>query len=486
MTWDRRELLGALGIGSASTLLAAFGCGGRRGPVERAAAVEQTRAEVRTWLRDAVARLAAVYPQVHALAVMRRRTVAAIDVLGTGVARTRRDGVVLAVRDAKGSWREQVTSELTQNGIATAVRALVGDSTRRATLGGLGAPPRSPPEPRELDERELYNRVDAIGRLDTSRNSRIVYAASLIDVEDCHVWSIGPAHDREQRLVHVRKRITRAAWHGARPAIGEAERAYIGGIDDQALDGTLVSSATLTALEPMTPGALDDQERDVVLEPSVTASLVDAGTRALLTSAAARRVEAARRMATGQSVAAPLLTLVDDPTARGAYGGFQFDDEGEPAAPVTLVDSGRVVAVLADRAGGGRGRGRRPGHVGMVEPSPSHLRIVHGTAAHESLRGDGVILEGGLGAVIDASTNRIVIGAARARETKAGKLTGRVYADVELVGDLGALLGSVTGVAEDVAVTAYRDDSGGEPRWRSIEAPYLRARGLVRARRRRA
>jgi predicted Zn-dependent protease len=248
----------------------------------------------------------------------------------------------------------------------------------------------------------------------------------------------------------------------------------------------VIAGATQTALEPMTPGALDDAVRELVLDPSVSASLVDAGTRALLTSAAARRVEVAKRIVIGQGGAAPLLTLVDDPTTRGAYGGFQFDDEGEPAAPVTLIEGGRVAAVLADRAGGGRGRGRRPGHVGVVEPGPSHLRLAHGDAPHESLRSDGVILEGGIGAVIDPSTNRIVIGAARARETKAGKLTGRVYADVELVGDLGALLGGVTGVAQEVGVTAYRDEVDGEPRWRSIEAPYLRTRGLVRSRRRRA
>ena len=483
--WHRRELLGALGVGGASTLLWAFGCGGPQKRVDGAGASEQTRLEVRTWLRDAVARLAAVFPQVHALAVTRQRTAAAIDVLGTGVARTRRDGVVLTVRDRGGQWREQVTYDMTQGGIVAAARALAGDSNKRASLV-FGEPPRAPPDVRELDERELYNRVDAIGRLEAARNSRIVYAAAMIDVEDCHVWSISPTSDREQRLVRVRKRVTRAAWHGERPVVGEAERAYIGGIDEQPLDADVIAGATQTALEPMTPGGLDDGVRELVLDPSVSASLVDAGTRALLTSAAARRVEVAKRIVIGQGGAAPLLTLVDDPTTRGAYGGFQFDDEGEPAAPVTLIDAGRVAAVLADRAGGGRGRGLRPGHVGVVEPAPSHLRLAGGSVPHESLRSDGVILEGGLGAVIDPSTNRIVIGAARARETKAGKLTGRVYADVELVGDLGALLGGVTGVAQEVGVTAYRDEVDGEPRWRSIEAPYLRTRGLVRSRRRRA
>ena len=79
-----------------------------------------------------------------------------------------------------------------------------------------------------------------------------------------------------------------------------------------------------------------------------------------------------------------------------------------------------------------------------------------------------------------------MIGAARARELKGGVLTGRVYADVELVGELRALLGNITGVAKDTVALPARDEQDGEPRWRSIEAPHLRTRGFVRARRRRA
>ncbi|MDQ3370763.1 MAG: hypothetical protein M3680_35545, partial [Myxococcota bacterium] len=121
MTVNRRELLASLGVASASTLLWALGCGGSQQQVRRA---PMSSEDVRGWLRDAVARLAAVYPTVHVLAVSRRRSSAAIDVLGTGVSRARRDGLVISVRDKAGTWREQVTSELTAAGVLAAVRAL--------------------------------------------------------------------------------------------------------------------------------------------------------------------------------------------------------------------------------------------------------------------------------------------------------------------------------------------------------------------------
>ncbi|MDQ3364174.1 MAG: metallopeptidase TldD-related protein, partial [Myxococcota bacterium] len=344
------------------------------------------------------------------------------------------------------------------------------------------APPRPARAARQLDEAALHDRVAAITRADTSINSRIIYAAALLDIDDAHVWSLSPRHDREQRLVRVRKRVVRAAWSGSRPVISEAERSWLGDVDEHQLGLDLIQQATEAALLLTTPGGFEDGERNVLLDPSVTASLIDAGTRSILTTTAARRPEVVRRLSTGATFAAPAITLTDDPTSPGAYGGFAFDDEGQPAAPVTLIDAGRVVAVLGDR---GRGRARRPGHVGVIEPAPSHLRLTAGTAEARTLHDDGFILEGGESVAIDPSTDRVVIGAARARELKGGVITGRVFADVELVGTLSSLLAAVTGVARETATFAYRDEIDGEPRWRSIEAPALRTRGTVRARWRR-
>jgi len=392
--------------------------------------------------------------------------------------------VVLTVRDRDGRWREQVTSELTQAGVAAAVRELAGAQGRRASLD-LGGPPPLPRSPAALEDRALSERCRKITRLDGKLNSRIVYAAALVDVDDAHVWSIAPAHDREQRLVRVRKQAIRAAWNGARPVVSEAARGWIGGVDDHELDPEAVERATEDALLLPTPGAFEDRERVVVLEPTVAASLVDAAVRGLLTGAAARRPEVRRRLAAG--VALPeLLTIKDDPTAPGAYGGFQFDDEGLPAAPIVLVDGGRIAGALLDRASGGAGRGLRAGHVGDVEPGPTHLRLAPGDVEPAALLDEGLILEGALGAAVDPGSDRVVIGAARARELKGGEPTGRVFANVELGGELEALLGAISGVARDAVALPYRDEVDGEPRCRSIEAPHLRTRGFVRARRRRA
>ena len=466
-------MLAGLGVSSASLMLA-FGCGA---PVRQVRKAPQARDDVRSWLRDAVARLAPVYPQVHALAVSRRRTTAAIDILGTGVARTRRDGVVFTVRDKDGMWRELATAELSRDGVQAAVRALAPAAKKPAAL----VFPEPPPPPRELAEMAddaLRNRVGAIMRQDKSGSSRIVYASALIDIDDVTLWSIGPGMDLEHQMRRVRKRATRAAWNGSRPSVSEVERGWTGDVDDQQLSEQEVTNASLNAMLLMTPGAFEDGEQTIVLEPSVSATIIDAAVRGLMTSSAARRPEVARRLAVGAAVLSDQLTLIDDPRAPNAYGGFPFDDQGEPAARVVLLDQGKVAGRLA--------RARRPGHVGALAVTPSHLQLVPGTAKRQDLVGEGWLLEGKVGAAFDPASDRIVVAVARARELKAGGTTGRVYADVELVGDLAALLASVTGVAAESDTSIFRDEIGGEPMWRSIQAPWLRARGVVRARRRSA
>jgi predicted Zn-dependent protease len=469
-------VLGALGLASSSTLLWALGCGASTPPARRAPHVS---GEVRTWLHDAVARLVAVYPTVHALAVSRRRTTAALDVLGAGIGRLRIDGAVFTVRRPDGTQREHVTTDLTAAGIDAAVTAL--DAPRQRKSLDFGRAPSAPDEPPRLDDRDLRRRVELLQR-DASASSRIVYAAALIDIDDAIVWSVAPRRDLEQRLVRIRQSVTCAAWNGTRPVVRHSERPCAGWLDDQPLTPADIAAARDAALQLMTPGTLDDGERTLVLDPSVAALLLDTAACSLLTSAVTRRPAVARRAALDAQLASPTVTLVDDPTAPGAYGGYTFDDEGEPAAPLTLLDAGRITARLADHTGNGAGRGRRAGHLALVEPSPSHLQLTPGQLDATQLYTDGFVLEGALAAAYDPDTDHLRLSCARARELKAGNETGRIYPDVELLGSLSALLAAIDAIARDPITFAARA-APAHPTWRSIATPALRTRGFLRARR---
>lgn len=455
---DRREVLAWLGVAAAQPLLWTLGCSAPRPAPRRAPQISR---DVRTWLHEAVARLAALYPVVHALAVSRRRTTAAIDVLGPGIAHLRRDGVVFAVRRSDGSRREYVTSELTADGIAAAALAL--GAPRDPAAIEFGPPPATADEPPSLDPADLHDRVARLHET-AHRSSRIVYAAALIDIDDAVVWSVAPGRDLEQRRIRIRQSVTRAAWNGSRPVVAAAETAWSGGLEDHPLTPPEIAAASDAALKLMTPGSFDDGERAVVLDPSVAAALLDAATQGPLVTGRADRL--------GSS----LVSLIDDPTIPGAYGGFAFDDEGQPAAPIALVEAGRLVTRLA------AGRGRRPGHLGRLEPSSSHLQLRPGTAAIADLQTEGFVLEAAGDATYDPDTDQLRVHCARARELRAGNATGRIYADVELVGSLAQLLGGIDAIARDPTTLALRDDApDGATRWRSIATPAVRTRGLVRA-----
>ncbi|MGE0545847.1 MAG: metallopeptidase TldD-related protein [Kofleriaceae bacterium] len=485
MSWNRRELLGSLGVASASTLLWAMGCAT---PKRTAPVAPEASDEVRPWLHDAVARLAAVYPSVHALAVAHRRTTAAVDVLGTGLSRAQRAGVILTVRDAHGAWREQVTSELSRSSVANAVKALLGKTGKPARVA-FGPPPKPSNTLPPIHDVDLRNRVEAIMRSEHIGSSRIVYAAAMIDVDDVTLWSVAPGADLEQRTRRVRKRATCAAWNGSRPVVSEVERGWAGGIADQELDASEVAAASTRALLMMTPGELEEGEYAVVLEPTVVGSMIDALTRGVCTSDAARVPELAARYPIGAALGAPALAMIDDPTSKGSYGGFRFDDEGQLARPITLVDGGRLVDRLSDQRGiadklaSHHGRAQRAGHVGPIEPSASHLRVIPGATPRTALITDGLILEGSIGAVFDPRSDRIVIAAARAKELRRASETGRVYPEIELVGELSKLLAAITGLGSETTTIAVRAERAGYARWRSLEVPWLATRGVVRTRR---
>jgi predicted Zn-dependent protease len=488
VSWNRREVLGVLGGASASALAWAFtGC--RTPPMiaHARAAPADVSIEVRAWLHDAVATLrGAGFARVHALAVRRARATAAVDVLGSSVARARADGVVIVVESERGV-KERASSELTRAGVAAAVRALAPKANAPATID-FGPAPAPLAATRELDaigDRELIDRVASVEHRELP--GRIVYAAGVLDIDDETVWSVEEHRDLVQRRRRVRRAMTRVAWDRERPSAIDVARAWSGGIDDQTFDDEQIAYARDTALEVMTPTAFADGMHPIVLAPSVAAAVIDAAVRALLTSRAQMRPEVVARLTADKASASPVLTLVDDPSAPSAYGGFDFDDEGVPAEVQTLVDRGVIVGALADRAGVAAkraqlaGRGRRPGHTGPVEPMPSQLRLAPG--AGDIAVTEGFQLDSGHVASVDPASGHAVIEIARARELASGKPTGRVYSDLELVGDLATLLGSIAEASKQTRTFGIRDERDGLPTWRSIEAPYLRASGLIRARR---
>ena len=233
------------------------------------------------------------------------------------------------------------------------------------------------------------------------------------------------------------------------------------------------------ALALMTPGAFDDGEHDRRARAEVVASIVDAAARALLTTPRARRPEVAQRLAIGR-----------ERRVAGCHARRRSDGRAArtAASSSTTTASRRRRSrwsIAASVVGGSpitrgwRGRGRRRATSGRSSRAVAPARRAGTRRADDARVDDGFSLEGASRRDRRSGerSRRDRGRSARARSS-GGQRTGRVYADVELVGDLAALLASVIGDAPQRRATiGIRDERDGLPRWRSIEAPWLRAKG---------
>jgi len=502
MGWSRREVLAALAAAGAapgwSALLGA--CGGARPapvvlPPELAPA--ETIAGLRDQLRQVAADLGRRFRQVAVRAELGRVTRAMVEPEERGFDQRARSSLVLAGFDG-ASWFERATSDLSRDAIARAAAALSARAAVRGAIvprrlaparsatrgvGGvakLGIDPRDRPIGDWIERAAgLQERAAKVG------GSRLVYRASAIEVDDSDVLFVGDGgRDLAQRLVRTRARVLFLAWTGARLAAEEAIAASASGLEGAELGGSEIERAAEGALTLLTSSQIEAGARELLLDPSVAALLVHGVARGFEGDAWARGGARARTLE-GKAAAADAVTLRDDPTAGGAYGGYRFDDEGWPAAPLALIERGVLRGPLCDAAAAAAlrrprtGHGRRVGPLDPVEPRPSHLVLAASARQRDDLLaavdGQGFLIESGIDGGGDPLSWRVAVRARRAREIARGRLTGRVYGPVVVAGEVPALLGAVRALDKDVQVFGWRERGAAT----SVATPSLLTRGWV-------
>lgn len=93
----------------------------------------------------------------------------------------------------------------------------------------------------------------------------------------------------------------------------------------------------------------------------------------------------------GRRVAGDLVTVIDDARFAGGRATSRIDDEGTPTAPITLIENGRLSALLTDRRTARRmalpetGNGRRQDYRFEPLPRSSNLLLAAGEADPASL-----------------------------------------------------------------------------------------------------
>jgi TldD protein len=164
----------------------------------------------------------------------------------------------------------------------------------------------------------------------------------------------------------------------------------------------------------------------------------------------------------GRQVASPLVSMVDNPLFEGGYAGFFFDDEGEPARPITIIRDGVFERGLGDLRScvhlntPRTASGRRESFARKVYSRMSNTYFLPGDSTLEEMMAateHGVYLDHGSSGMEDPKDWGIQVICQFGREIVNGEFSGRVFAPLGITGFVPDLLQSITMVGNDLKLT---------------------------------
>ncbi len=429
----------------------------------------RTLAEVRRQLREVVAELAPRYAQVSALVTSSSRGGAAIDAQERAANRSKSAALVLVVSDGTTRF-EHATTDLRPIGIDRARNAL--ESRARSSSGAaadFGAArdyqATTEVDPASLTPGQWLERVDALHqRAARVGGSRVVYRGSYLTVDDTETLFISKDRDLRQRIVRTRGGVLLVAWTGSAPTVDDASRSGTIGLEALEVGSDELEQAADRALSLLTARPAPSGTRDVVVDPTISALVAH---ECLGNVFAGARGPSRRSGSAEAGRGSELINQVDDPSMVGGFGSYFFDDEGEAATRTMLVEAGQLRAPISDvasaraqnRKSSGNGRRRSPLH--GVAPRLSNIAFATGTTPQAELLAEvdtGLLVEGALAARADPRTGRFAVRASRAREIRAGKLTGALYNTIDLHGDVYELLSAVRAISKESRRYPASDD----------------------------
>jgi TldD protein len=246
-----------------------------------------------------------------------------------------------------------------------------------------------------------------------------------------------------------------------KPGFGFQRVVGQGGLELATLPDDKIEKLRRDFVESFTYLPMEAGEYDVVFAPEVSGLLAHESFGHGVEMDQFVKDRAKAREFLGKPVAAPIVSLYDDPSIAGARGSYPFDDEGVVAAPTKIIDAGTFVQPLTDLMSAtflGTKRtpnGRTQGFDRKVYARMSNTFIGRGETPPEQVLAsldNGLYLEGFRNGIEDPQGWGIQFTAGVAREYKGGKRTGRVFATPNVTGYVPDILNAITLVGSDFAL----------------------------------
>jgi TldD protein len=202
------------------------------------------------------------------------------------------------------------------------------------------------------------------------------------------------------------------------------------------------------------------------------------------------RERALSRRYLGQKIAAPIVTMKDDPSLLEEAGGFFFDDEGQLSSETVIIRDGLLQRGLTDMASASKLRmarsanGRRESFERKAYARMTNTFFENGQSTKEEMIGsikNGLYLRHATNGMEDPQAWGIQVEGLWAEEIKNGKLTGKVYSPVIMTGFVPDLLKSVSMVGNDRFISGLGMCGKGHKEWvkNTTGGPHLKMKARL-------
>jgi TldD protein len=319
-------------------------------------------------------------------------------------------------------------------------------------------------DPLDLSIQERLDRCRELQAKAKSKDERIVNArVGYIETTEYSVFanSVADLAQRVQRMhlflvlfVAGSDGQVRYDWH-SKSGTGGWELLEFSDAD---IDGVVKSTTDLLTAERIEPG-----EYQVISAPGVTGTIAHEsfGHGVETDMFVKERAKAAHFI--DQKVGSPKVDIGDDPSIKGGFGSYFFDDEGQMAGPTKIVEHGifkRGITDFYSSTALGIPRsanGRRQDFGRKAYARMSNTFFAKGDSSLEDMVAQvdkGVYLDRWSSGMEDPQGWGIQVTCHYGHEIKGGKITDRVFAPIVISGYVPDVLDSVTAVGNQIAFDA--------------------------------
>ncbi|HDG63979.1 MAG TPA: TldD/PmbA family protein [Thermococcus sp.] len=228
-------------------------------------------------------------------------------------------------------------------------------------------------------------------------------------------------------------------------------------------------------------------EFDVIIDPELAGVFIHEALGHAAEGDAVKNGESILEGKLGEKIAVEELTVVDDPTLKGKFGSYPYDDEGIKGRRVEIIKDGILKEYLLDRETAaffnlepnGHGRAQSYNYQPLVRMSNTYIEP-RDWSFEEMLEEvkNGLYLIGDKGGQVDIANGTFMFGAKEGYTIKNGKIKTPIR-DVALSGKILDVLKNIRAIGKDLKIEF--PGYCGKGQWVSVDdgGPHVLTRALV-------